>query len=645
MRPFLMTLALLSFLLLLFSTSAIRLYHDVTLLESFPVLPLFCLFISVFFAAIGEKKWLSKRSLLERSLFFFGCIFPIAPVLGVDIVSILSLLIFGGVICKNKETFPHFGFPILLYLILYGGFTLVHELPNLQWSINAAQSVQFLGIQGLSQLGFAALLFSAFAFFKLCSEEKSAQIASVRGILWGGTLGLLFSIIQALTRKLPLIEQIHLQFPRQTPLWDSLNRSVGTFTDPNAFGIFSAVFFIFLLLHIGKEQDVYNERPRLVLCGMILAILGGLLSGSRTFLLYILVFFVLYGALTAYSVRKQPNGRGVLVILIGISLCGLIVLGLDNFQSLVRVRETISALLRGDLSLVENRLQFASLGVEAFSRFPVSGVGPLQFSGYVTSLSDYLGIDIGFWTDNPNNAYIGFLAEYGLLGLLVMTLMLLYSKIGLQEGLHTKKRAFRVGLAAFASFAVILFIGPHYLFQEVMLLCALFLSLIIRLISVHRSSYLLAIFVVLAFSPALYVSTLQGEMGLYQWEKDPVSGHTYRWTQRAFSTWILCNDEEGTSQRQASIQIRNIASAAQRVSLSTEGGHLEQLLPAGANQSLKIPCPAENPYRGLNVKGYIDKPFYPNSKGDKRLLGVQILSESPKDILLARELDKEKEGT
>jgi hypothetical protein len=419
---------------------------------------------------------------------------------------------------------------------------------------------------------------------------------------------------------------------------------VGTFTDPNAYGIFCGLFIALLFMSRTNPPIENPKWRRLFVLGILLSLLGGGFSGSRTFLLFLAAFAALYLVISLiYS--KNSNTRYQLIIFISLvsALLCAVIFGM-NMPAMVRVRETVIALMQGDLSLIENRMQFSRLCLEAFWFFPVFGVGPLLFPSYLTSFSDKLGIPMGLWVDNTNNTYLGLLAEFGLVGLLILFLSLASAHIRLQNGQAVTLSHVRIAIAAYLSFALILVLGPHYSFPEVLLTFILLLSMRLEITEYRRMPLFLSIVVVLAFAPATFLAAARSELGLFAWEMAPEGNEYFRWTQERFRTWILCSENEN-GEYSATLDLRNGSPQRQQVILQAQVRDDKRLsVASGERSTIRFKCPTHTHHRGILIQGMVESPFYPSTEGDRRRLGVQLFTGHPRESVEAREVDNDGKG-
>jgi O-antigen ligase len=609
-----------------------------------PIVLISLLVFIVTLAWLWDRKWLATQPLQSRLFYLFGLLIPLSSMIGMEVTLCVGVCITGYAIMKDRRLFPWYGFACVLYLIVWGFSTLILELPNLHWFSRKEGWSPLLGVQSLLQLSFAVLLFVAFALFRIWSLIGDARIASTRGIIIGGLCGLTLSLIQALSSTHHIFERIIPEFPRQTLLWNSLGRSVGTFTDPNAYGIFCGLF-IGLLLIARVEPPIKSPAwQRLFLPGMLLSFLGGGFSGSRTFFLFLGGFAASYLIISLiYSENGRTRSQHLALISASILILCALIFGID-MAAMVRVRETLVSLMQGDLSLIENRMYFSQLCFEAFRSFPVFGVGPLQFPIYVTSFSDKLQIPLGLWVDNTNNTYLGIVAEFGLVGLLILFLGFSSARIRFQQNLSLKLDYVRIAVAAYISFALILILGPHYLFPEVLLTFVLLLAMRLEIAEYRRMPLLMSILVVLAFTPATFLAAARSELGLFTWEIAPETGETFRWTQERFRTWILCSENEN-GEHSAALDLRNGSPRPQKIILQAQGGGERVVaVTSGERATARFECPAANHYRGLLIQGSVDSPFYPSTGQDRRRLGIQVFTGSPSSLVLAQEVDNDEEG-
>lgn len=632
------------FIALLFAISCVVFFQSILLHETFPFALLSLLVLVTGLARFWDRRWLGKQSLGNKLFYFLGFLIPLSPMCGLDFILCVGVCLTGGAIIKDRQLFPWYGFACVLYLLIWGFSSLILELPNLSWFAADEGWNPIVGIQSFSQLAFALLLFVAFALFRIWSLVEETRVAAARGILIGGVLSLALSVIQVLTNTYQILETLSLEFPRQTLLWNSLGRSVGTFTDPNAYGIFCGLFIALLCMCRSAPRMESSKWRQIFVVGVLLAFIGGGLSGSRTFFLFLALFGVSYLFISLiYSDNSKARYQHIAII-VGASLILFALIFGVNMPATVRVRETMMALLQGDLSLVENRLQFSRLCIEAFRLFPVFGVGPLLFPSYLTSLSEKLGIPMGLWVDNTNNTYLGIVAEFGLVGLFILSLVLFSAHIGLQRNLSLKLANVRVSIAAYLSFALILVLGPHYFFPEVLLTFTLLLALRLQITDYRRTALFLSVVVVIAFAPATFLAAARTELGLFAWEIAPETKEKFRWSQERFRTWILC-DERENGELSAVIDVRNGSPRPQKITLQAQDGGEQALsLASGDRTTVRFHCPVGNPYRGLLIQGSVESPFFPTTEGDSRRLGVQLFTGSPSELVAAREVDNTREG-
>ena len=93
--------------------------------------------------------------------------------------------------------------------------------------------------------------------------------------------------------------------PNQSPYWTSLGRFTGTFTDPNAFGLFIALALPFFFIK-SKDRGVLANLSRVYL---VIWPVFALYSGSRTF------FLALAGYLVVLLYQRSRSVFWVMAIL------------------------------------------------------------------------------------------------------------------------------------------------------------------------------------------------------------------------------------------------------------------------------------------------------------------------------------------
>ena len=554
---------------------------------------------------------------------FFGCLLPLLPWCGGGAISIVFLSFYVlGVIARDRRTPSRFMLPLVLLLSTWGLLSLVVEFGNIEVLLQEGKFEALGGSPVFQQISFALSLFLFGSLLEIWSRDDDERDAFLHGLLVGGAGAVGISVVHALSRIVPFA--LPLPFPQQLPVWDQLDRPVGTFTDPNAFGVFCAIF---LLLVLVKAFCTFKRWEKIACVFLVpLLLLGGVLSESRTFFLLLGVCLVsCLGFL--FSQRKTRRiGFVVFGVILLLSLFGFLVFPaeLSGFIGDSRFGNTVTKLLSGNVEVIQDRLQFSTLAWLVFLHAPVTGVGLYEFSGVMTSFAHFYGVPLGLWIDNPNNAYLGLLAELGLVGIA----LLFFSLYGVKFRFRNEPTSLPhiVLLSGAIAFFISLIVGPHYLFPEVLFAFGLMISLLYRLeerVRFQSKGVVIALFAV----PLIYLAVQKGEFGVHHWERDD-RGELFRWTARSFQTWSNCSDF------QAELLIRN--GGDERVSVSFEGRIPPISLASGEVRTVQIPCKKHRPFRGRTVRGEVVGSFIASDINDNRLLGIQLLQREPEEIVEAQ---------
>jgi len=182
--------------------------------------------------------------------------------------------------------------------------------------------------------------------------------------------------------------------------WRWVFRYNGTFSDPNAAGIFSAALFSWLLLRSKSLKEALWSLPPL---GMVF------LSSSRTGLIIVFLAMVFFVFDKALSTKFKA-------IFVPIFLLGLLV-SLPHLHR--RMKKYVKE--NPDMTVVsEGRNILYSRALRALKTAPLSGVGPGNFIFFVMAEYDNPGLN-----DVVPSVYLGMAAELGMAGLAGFLLFLL----------------------------------------------------------------------------------------------------------------------------------------------------------------------------------------------------------------------------
>jgi len=567
---------------------------------------------------------LSSRRLAAASM-LTGLALPCIPWLGVHIIPgvALAILLSGRAISD-----PRFSIRWLLPMIAYLGGSLLSEGAFALFDSPIVGSFTTSLTNG--DLGFASdilrtLATSSGTSFHYLSRvlllallvgffQSNRQIARpwTLGVMWGSAILSLFILAQWLLWP-------NLNLSNQTVFWTSINRLSGLASDPNSCGVFLGMALILVTVW---------QAPKL--SGLLkasfvsLVVMAGLLSGSRTF---ILLLILLAGALVARRSRRYLVAATVIALL---AVC--LVSFVDRFTPLISrivadqslpegARRGLQALSLDRFSTtLFSREIFLSIGREIFYQAPMFGVGPDRFRDYVPLVGGELGLLSG-WSDNSNNFYLGLLAELGLVGGIAFFLSVSRRRLLGLEGQIIPP------LGVVVILALAMLTGPHIDSPEVLVLVSTLIALTTqeREISVRLKAALTIPFILLG----VFASTLR-ESGVFGWEGDTT--HLSRWLSPKAHLIVPC-DSAGSgelAQNGASLQMRapntpHARSFKVRVS-AVNNSTTEFALSPGMAQKINLVCPSGR--RKLPVTVSSTPPWapyreWPASSIDRRVLGVQ----------------------
>ncbi|MCI5065802.1 O-antigen ligase family protein [bacterium] len=595
--------------------------------------------------------------------FFFALVMPFLPFFGGEVLLCWAVAYLGTLRWRGYRTGGVFGASFLLLLLIWCIANLVQEYPLLLGYLSYPEAVDGLfSLATVQQFLFFCQVSLSFQLFLFWAKFPELRRRTLFGMSIGGFGAILCSGLQAVAWMGALGDAPRRWanlLPHQTELWNELARPVGIFSDPNAMGIFCGLYLVVLAVQYGTFQNLLEGRvPRWFFCTgyflLVAVTVGvGLVSGSRSFLLFVCSFvttsFFLYG----WNQRK----RGALllprrswfwmVVATFLFTGGLVVLFTDtlsSFRAVERVSLTLQFALEGDFSRFANRFYFSILCWEMFLDFPLVGIGPLQFPSLMTSYAALLDLPIGLWRDNVNNSYLGFLAEYGVYGLLLLILALRRSGSSSSLRWRSQEGDGVLLTGAGVAFLMILFFGPHYYFGEVAFLLALLAAGVMTPLrrdlstecsrpSVGRSEIVL----LCCSTVLIFQVTNTQEYGLYPWERG-AEEHVYRWSQQHFRTWVLCREGK------AVLRLRNPQPRSLTVQPAVGSWPFQHRVPSkvlssGESRDFVFTCGQDVAYRGVPIEVSLSHVWRPEN-GDLRVLGVQVFTGQVQEPVLARRIDK-----
>lgn len=585
--------------------------------------------LTIFLSLIIVTQWVGlepyARSLIwaaTLSLFLFstsaqilliGILTPVIPMLGVG--SLLSLALVVILLSPQTErTYFKAVFPLLLLAILslfatqlpdVQIFDLVHALGQYPDATVAVKGKIFY--QEAKAFLTGAHLIGCFVmiplFADLLTSKQTYKQHYLRGVLYGSFFALVLTIVN-------IVNAFPALFINQNSYWTTLNRSAGSFSDPNAFGVFIA-----LLLPIAMKSEFLNLNLYLKYFWSILWTIAALYSGSRSFILGMITwtlfvigkrFFSLYGWKTITFVG-------------GLCICFVVVINL--FPGKISPQELPESLSRSLQSM-----QFSRMEEEFFSRTlfwrvalrmwwddPLLGVGFSKFRDLFLPYAHSIAPSVGVWTDNANSMYLGVLVELGLLG--VLTAFLVFRRF-------RRNREDESAQPSLLILGVLLLFGPHLEFEEVSLLVGLIVSCAV----VPFNEYMRIRAPLVALVLTLFFGRFfSAEYGIWGWEKD-ASGY-FRWTSASASTQISCNNERA----QLVLQPLAPPGIVQEIDIDTNWEHLSDRMPGEMTYDLKCPIG-----KALHVSLQTHHPWIPilsHLAEDARVLGVKIRYASPSSLI------------
>ena len=180
-------------------------------------------------------------------------------------------------------------------------------------------------------------------------------------------------------------------------------RAVGTFEDPNAFGVY-------LLVSIGVAMAArFATSGRTLSWPLVPMVAAVLLTGSRATFVSLLVATVVTAALGGAG---RAGSQFRLVTLTFTAAAGALVVLVPGVLEAPSLERSLAVLHGGGVD--DTRLGLWAMALELWRSMPVLGVGIGQFRAACGAL---LGTPTDFV---PHSTYLGLLAEVGMVGTLVM---------------------------------------------------------------------------------------------------------------------------------------------------------------------------------------------------------------------------------
>lgn len=283
--------------------------------------------------------------------------------------------------------------------------------------------------------------------------------------------------------------------------WKSVHRYCGLASDPNCLGILA---FLGQLIIIHAVINKLGNKSILLL-GLFSCIGCGLLSGSRSWALGTLLLFI-------SSIKKTKQIIFALLVL-SVLVFSLVILSffphVNSIFPETLTRVILSLNPSTIFSQLSSRYIFWKIDLLMFISNPIFGIGYHNFNNELLKYSQLLNINLNGWKDNPNSYYLGLLAEQGICGLLVQTIIFRLF------GISNEKPILASGIIIFL---FLLLFGQHTDFLEVSIVFGLILGACIfkkskKLNIINILSILLIWIIVFSYSA---YSESKKEYGIFQ---------------------------------------------------------------------------------------------------------------------------------
>lgn len=506
---FLFSLLLISGIGLIYSSKTFPGSHFHALLQAEPLLYLFPVLFSAtsIFLILFSKRWKAEALLFAL---FWGVPFGESCArfgFHIVVITLITKCILDSLITDtrkvdrqtdNRNDFPQLVVltSLVFFLINLSGlftalwFTL--DLPMLynEWksSDSLHSFINSIDMLNITRDSMMLLEFLTLAFFFSYMKEVFSYSEFKRALA---------KVLLTIFLILPFflffqIEGFHAIFSlNQNAFWNYSGRYAGTFSDPNAFGIMSGLFLV-LIPYL--YQNLYL---RIILTALVLG--SSVFSGSRTFFIF-LVLFLAFHTLQFFcqqfkKVAKYKNKFSIIEKIrfgyygiVAAFAAFLIIIRLYAVKppSIVRVLDTINP--DKISSMLESRMIFSRIALEAIRENPLHGVGLGRFIPVQEEIARSLSIDLLNWRDNANNFYLHIAAEEGIPAL-ILIIFLFYRLVTFRKknkteknncgnatdntaqnatsnavNYYTERRSIQVALSIFM---LTLLVGPHLFFIEV----------------------------------------------------------------------------------------------------------------------------------------------------------------------------------
>ena len=509
--------------------------------------------------------------------FFLGVSLPLAALYSSSLIILLStllLFVYRRDLLRNENN--RVGYQLFYSAIPFLGIILFWSVAK---AVNEIEFKSFLAIYkyginsnaGLNDIFFLVkenILFSAGIFWILIrwlilyfliilftSNKKVGENFKLG--MYVGTLVSCAIILLQILHIIPIDI-----FNNYSSFWHWQKRYYGAFSDPNSFGIFAFLILSVIFSDI-KNLTQENQKTNRILLIVLFAIIFilGWFSGSRSYLLglSLITFFYLIKNIKGFL----PNLLNIKVLFVAIIFFSLCLLLVYNTSSGIRVIESLS--IQDIEKSLFSRVIFWKICIWNWLSNPILGIGLDNFRNSVTPNLINRGIDLNLWSDNANSFYLGILSELGLVGVLcfIPLLSFFYKFLNcINSSLKYDSREFYCYYATVIVFAILLLLGPHLDFNEILIIFAFILGSLLSYDKDFKESFKYTPRIILKLNEkrkpfvltlslliflVIFNKTSKSESGLYAWERDKEG--IYRWTRNKALVFIDCENYNSVRSR------------------------------------------------------------------------------------------------
>ena len=484
-----------------------------------------------------------------------------------------------------------------------------------------------------------------FLFIGLChlfSESEYKREQFFRGLVRGLTISAFIVLVQL------CLPQIRHLFINQNTFWSSIGRYAGTFSDPNAFGVFVGLAFAPLLC--------FAQRNRPVRFLMLLWIVLGAFSGFCSF--FIALFLYVAAWLFFYSKKFFCASLCCLLLFCG----GVKYFASSDPDRFLRVVDTLPSRLSrvakifssdGVSEALNSRIVFWKIDWKMLTESPFGGFGILSGIGFnqFERFLPYYGAKegLGSWSDNPNSFYLSVLAETGVLGVLFFLLLCSAWEVRKEdlvkdpftETVFQKERCTKILKVSVLVLAILLIFGSHLDFDEVAVFAAALCGSVFivknkgkrKQLKIVICSVLLtvvAVFYIVQNYSYTLVQTLLLDTGVFAFETD--GQHTFRWSGKKAVFSVPVSDDEDSQKVRFRALHPDITTNPVEVCVVGKSKKCLSVLDSAFHE-IELPC-EKLPFKlsGQEICEYflsVSRTWTPKEYGvgaDSRALGIQIFN-------------------